>query len=71
MFDLGEDIEECEEQVRDNLVAIQASKGGPTNEGCSSTPPPQDNSIDWMQSNLGIDGKGQLSEEQKYLTMVR
>ena len=70
-FDLGEDIEECEEQVRDNLIAIQASKGGPTNKWCSSSPPPQDNCTNRMQSSSSVDEKGQLLEEQKYLTMVR
>lgn len=43
-FHLGKDIEECGEQVEDNLFTNQAPRGGPINKGYLSTPPSQNNS---------------------------
>ena len=47
MFDRGQDVEEHDKQVGDNLVVIQAPRGL-ANKGCSSTPLPQKNSIEGM-----------------------
>ena len=38
-FDLGEDIEERDEQVEDTLIAIQAPRNRPTNKKCLPLPP--------------------------------
>ena len=62
-FDLGRDIEKCGEQVGDNLVTVQAPRGGPTNKGYLSTPPSQNNSNKCMQPSLGLDREEQPLEE--------
>ena len=70
-FDLDEDIEEHEEQVGVNLVAIQAPRGELANEGYLSTPPPQNNSNKGSQLSLGVDVEGQSLEERRYLAKAR
>ena len=49
--------------MKDNLVVIQAPRGGPLRKGCSSTSLPQNNYDEEMQSSLGIDGEGQPLKE--------
>ena len=68
LINLNEDIEDCEEQVGDNQVVIQATREGPTSKGCSSTAPHQDQSNEEMQYTLGVHEEGQLVEEQRYPT---
>lgn len=61
-FDLGENIEKCEERVGDYLETFQKLRGGSTKKGHSSTPPLHNNCIEGMQTNLGVDGGRQLIE---------
>lgn len=59
LFECGEDIGECDEQVEDNQVAIQETRKWPINKGYSSTPPSQDNYNEWMQPILRVHEEGQ------------
>lgn len=57
-FNLDEDTEERQEQVRANLVAIQSPRGRPVNKGCLLILPPQNSFNEGMQPNLGVDVEG-------------
>ena len=46
--------------MEDIIVAIQASKEGPTSKGYFSTCPSQDNTNKGMQPSLHVDREGEL-----------
>lgn len=69
-FDLGEDIDERKEQVKENLVEFKHQEEDYYAKGVLQHLLPKNNYGEGMQSIIGIDGERQPLEEPRCLTKV-